>query len=109
MKKFILLSGLIFALSGCSWFSGGGDDHAMMAPTAESAKAAIAAAKAAEKKAAKARGEWRDTKKTIKKAEAALAKKDYAKATKLANKAKFEGEMGEKQAMSEKNAKPWLF
>ena len=36
-------------------------------------------------------------------------KKDYKKAIKLANKAKAEGEMGYKQAMAEKDAKPWLF
>ena len=74
------------------------------------AKSAIAAAEAAVKKAAKAGGEWRDSKKKfIKKAKAAASKKDYKKAIKLANKAKAEGEMGYKQAMAEKDAKPWLF
>jgi len=55
-------------------------------------------------------GEWRDAKKKmVKKAKAAAGKGDYKKAIKLANKAKFEGEMGYKQAMDEKNAGPWLF
>jgi hypothetical protein len=105
MKKLILFGALILALSGCA--SSG--DKAMMAPTAESAKAAIAAAKDAVKQAGKAGGVWRDTGKMIKKAEAALEKKDYAAATKLAKKAKFQGEMAEKQAMSQQNAGPWLF
>ena len=54
--------------------------------------------------AQKAKGEWRDTFKTIGKAKAAYKKGDYAAATKLANKAKFQGEMGQKQAQAEKNA-----
>lgn len=73
-------------------------------PEAAKAKAAIADAKAAQKSAKSVGGEWRDTGKTIKKAEAALKAGDFANATKLANKAKFEGEMGKKQAMEQKNA-----
>ncbi len=66
--------------------------------------------KTAVKKAAKIGGEWRDSKKKfIKKAKAAASKKDYKKAIKLANKAKFEGDAGYTQAMAEKDAKPWLF
>lgn len=105
MKKLVLFGALIFALSGCA--STGGE--AMAPADAESAKAAIAAAKDAQKMAKKAGSEWRDTGKTIKKAEAALKKKDYAKAVKLANKAKSEGEMGAAQGKAEANAGPWLF
>lgn len=107
MKKLILFGAMIFVLSGCASTS---EEKAMMAPaTAESAKAAIDAAKAAENKAAKVDGEWRDTGKLVKSAEEALKKKDYAKAVKLANQAKFQGDMGAEQAMSQKNAGPWLF
>lgn len=105
MKKLVLFGALIFALSGCA--STGGD--AMAPADAESAKSAIAAAKAAQKKAKKAGSEWRDTGKMIKKAEAALEKKDFAKAVKLANKAKSQGEMGEAQGKAEAKAGPWLF
>ena len=108
MKKLVLLGALIFAISGCSSMDGG--DKMAGSADAASAKAAIAAAEAAVKKAAKVGGEWRDSKKKfIKKAKAAASKKDYAKAIKLANKAKFEGEAGYAQAMAEKDAKPWLF
>ena len=46
---------------------------------------------------------------TVLTAKAAASKKDYAKAVKLANKAKAEGEMGYAQSMAEKNAGPWVF
>lgn len=105
MRKLVLFGALIFVLSACSSM-GGGD---AMAPDAESAKAAIAAAKDAGKKAKAADNEWRDTGKFLKKAEDALAKKDYAKAEKMAKKAKSQYEMAAMQAEQEKNAKPWLF
>ena len=108
MKKLILLGAMIFAISGCSSMGGGSADSG--GADAAAAKSAIAAAEAAVKKAAKAGGEWRDSKgKFIKKAKAAASKKDYKTAIKLANKAKFEGEAGYAQAMAEKDAKPWLF
>jgi nucleoid-associated protein YgaU len=65
------------------------------------AEAAIAAADAALKKAASVGGEWRDSRKILKKAEAALKKGDYAKAIKLANQARRQGELGYAQAMDE--------
>jgi uncharacterized membrane protein (UPF0182 family) len=74
-------------------------------PEAASAAKAIADAKAAQKKAASVEGEWRDTGKTIKKAEAALKAGKYADATKLANKARVQGEDGYAQAMSQKDFK----
>lgn len=108
MKKLILLGAMIFAISGCSSMDGG--DKMSGGADAAAAKSAISAAEAAVKKAAKAGGEWRDSKKKfIKKAKAAASKKDYKKAIKLANRAKFEGEAGLAQAMAEKDAKPWLF
>lgn len=106
MKKVILIGAMIFALGGCA--SGGGSSMSGEA-NADSAKAAIAAASDSLKKAAKVDGVWRDAGKILKKAKAAAGKKDYASAVKLANKAKFEGEMGYKQAMAQKDAGPWEF
>ena len=62
------------------------------------------------KKASSAGGEWRDSGgKYLKEAKAALSKGDADTAKKLAEKAKFEGEMGYQQAMEQQNAGPWLF
>jgi hypothetical protein len=68
------------------------------------AEQAIASAKAAIKKAGAVRGEWRDSGKMVKKAEAAVKKGDYAGAMKLAKKAEKQGMMGQQQAEAEKNA-----
>lgn len=65
------------------------------------AEAAIAAAESARKKAASIDGEWRDTGKMIKKAQAALKKGDSAKAIKLAKKAEKQGKLGYEQAQSQ--------
>ena len=111
MNKLMIFGALIFALtlSGCSIFEGGSGASAAGGDAA-AAKSAIAAAEAALKKARSVEGEWRDAKKKmVKKAKAAASKGEFDKAIKLANKAKFEGEMGYKQAMEEKNAGPWLF
>jgi len=72
--------------------------------SAKDAQMAIKEAKAAIKKAASVDGEWRDSGKIVKKASAAASKKDYAKAVKLADQAKLQGELGYKQAMDQKNA-----
>ncbi len=110
MKKVMIFGALIFALSGCSYFGGGSSDDTSANADAEAAKAAIAAAVEALDKARSVEGEWRDArKKILKKAKAAASKGDYKKAIKLANMAKFQGEMGYKQAMDQKNAGPWLF
>lgn len=68
------------------------------------AAAAINGAVNATLAAAKAKGEWRDTFKTIGKAKKAYKKGDFAAAKKLAGKATFQAEMGKKQAMGEKHA-----
>ena len=62
------------------------------------AESAIAAAESARKKAASVDGEWRDTGKMIKKAQAALKAGDSAKAIKLAKKAEKQGKLGYEQA-----------
>ena len=110
MKKLALFGTLIFALSGCSYFSGGSSDSMEGGADAAAAASAIEAAENAIKMAKKAGGEWRDSDgKFLKKAKDAASKKDYAGAIKLAEKAKFEGEMGLEQAKAQANAKPWLF
>jgi len=112
MNKLMIFGALIFALtlSGCSIFEGGSGGSSAADADAATAKSAIAAAEAALDKARGVEGEWRDAKKKmVKKAKAAASKGEFEKAIKLANKAKFEGEMGYKQAMDEKNAGPWLF
>jgi len=67
--------------------------------------AAMEKADASRKKASSVGGEWRDTGKLIKKAKAAAKKGDYDKALKLANTAYRQGELGYKQAMSQKDVK----
>jgi hypothetical protein len=112
MKKLAILVFTFFALSGCSLFGGDSGGHMGMSGGGSSTDvdSAIKAADAAIKKSASVDGEWRDAKKKIlKKAKAAAAKGDNEKALKLANMAKFQGEMGYQQAMEQKNAKPWLF
>lgn len=54
--------------------------------------------------AAKVKGEWRDTFKTIGKAKEAYKKGDYEGAEKMAMKAKHQGEMGMHQAMGQAHA-----
>ena len=63
---------------------------------------AVEEAKAAYKKADSVKGAWTNTPKLIKKAEAAAAKGDKAKALELAEKAKKEAELGYKQAVHER-------
>ncbi len=69
------------------------------------AEAAIAAAESARKKAASIDGEWRDTGKMIKKAQAALKAGDSAKAIKLAKKAEKQGKLGYEQAQAQQTLK----
>ena len=109
MKKLALFGALIFALAGCAGMNGG-DKAAKAGGDADAANAAIAAAEASLKKARSVEGEWRDAnKQMLKKAKDAASKGDYETAVKLANKAKFQGDMGYEQAMGQKDIKPWLF
>ena len=62
------------------------------------------AARAAQKAANSVGGEWRDTGKMIKQAEEAAKAGDYDKAMKLADHARRQGELGNKQALAEKDA-----
>lgn len=74
--------------------------------TQQDYEAALKAAKAAQEKAASVDGEWRDTASIIKKSEDAAKKGDFVKATKLANQAKLQGEMGYKQTIDQEKASP---
>jgi len=106
MKKLAMTitGALLIALSGCA-SQGKTEDVNAAAITA-----AIEAAEAALNKARSVDGEWRDARKVyLKKAKAAAHKADYTTAIKLANIAKFQGEMGYQQAIEQKDAGPWLF
>ena len=94
------LVSLIFAAALTAGCAGGA------AKTAEDYNQALADAKSAVSKAKKAKNEWRDTGKILKKAAAAAKAGDYDKATKLANKAKRQGELALIQANAQKNAGP---
>lgn len=76
-----------------------------MAANKKTAEAAIAAAETSRKNAASVEGEWRDTGKMIKKAEAAMKEGNFAKAVKLANSAKRQGKYGYEQAVAQKKLK----
>ena len=112
MKKFAIVVGTLFILSGCSLFSGGGDSSSGGGGGGGNteAQAAIKAAEEALDAANKLGGEWRDSRgKMLKKAKAAASKGDNETAIKLAKEAKFEAEAGLAQAKDQANAGPWLF
>ncbi len=67
---------------------------------------AFAEAKMWQKKAASVGGEWRDVGKFLQQAEAAAQKGDFETAVKLAETARFQAEMGYKQALEQKDAGP---
>jgi len=103
MKKLAVLAAVLM-LFGCASTSetkmgGGAADFPTM----------VKEAKSSIKKAKSVGGEWRDSKKFLKKAEKAAKSGDAKKAMSLANKAKDQGKMGYEQAISQKNAGPWLF
>jgi hypothetical protein len=72
-------------------------------PRAAMVEQAIANADAARKKAASVKGEWRDTGKIIKKAQAAAKAGKYDDAMKLAGKAREQGELGYAQAVAQRD------
>ena len=102
MKKLATFAAILF-LAGCASTSatkmvGDGDFDSMV----KEAKASI-------KKAASVDGEWRDSGKFLKQAEAAAKKGDMKNAIKLVKKASDQGKIGYEQAMAQKDAGPWLF
>jgi len=70
------------------------------------AESGIAAAEVARKGANKVGHEWRDTGKILKKAKQAAKQMHFAKAAKLAGKARRQGELAQAQALAQKNAGP---
>lgn len=106
MKKLVITGALFVVLSSFTSFQAFANEE----PGLMDALNTIKAAEAAINKAAKADGAWRDSSsKTLKQAKSAANKGGFKLAIKLANKAKFEGEMGYQQAMGQKNAGPWAF
>jgi hypothetical protein len=111
MATFVLI---VMLISACTATGGSKlkmsdlSDEAKTAPVAtkESYEIAMAAAKDAQMKADSVGGEWRDVQKFLKQAELAADNGDYAKAIKLADKAKFQCEMGYKQAIDQMQADP---
>ncbi len=106
----IVCAGLLTVslLSACGT-TGSGEDMAKAGGSSD-IEQLIKEADAAIKKASSVDGEWRDSSgKYLKQAKAALSKGDLETAKKMAEKAKFEGEMGYQQAVEQKNAGPWLF
>ncbi|HPQ23682.1 MAG: SoxXA-binding protein [Chromatiaceae bacterium] len=103
MKKILLVAAITtfaFGIVGCA--QQGTKEAAAPATGDKGAyESALAAAKNEQKKAAAVGGEWRDTGKVLQSAEEAAAKGDYATAKKLADKAAFEGRMGQEQAASQ--------
>lgn len=109
-KTAIVCAGVLAVslLSACGT-TGTGEDMAKAGGSSE-IEQLIKEADAAIKKSASVGGEWRDSNgKFLKQAKAALSKGDLETAKKMAEKAKFEGEMGYQQAIGEKDAGPWLF
>ena len=99
---------LTLALSACG--STGGQGNMAAAGGSSDVEKLIKDAEASIKKAASVDGEWRDSNsKYLKGAKAALSKGDIETAKKMAEMAKFEGDMGYQQAVGQKNAGPWLF
>lgn len=72
-----------------------------LAADAAAFEQALAAAEAARAKAASVSGEWRDTAKFIKQAQALAADGDYAAAVALAKKAEHQGLRGHEQMTSQ--------
>jgi hypothetical protein len=103
MKRITLVATIAlagaFGLAGCA---GQGTKQAAVADQA-SYEAALAEANAEVKKAKAANGAWRDMGKFLKQADEAAKAGDYAKAIKLADKVKFQAQMGQKQAAAEAN------
>lgn len=98
----VILTGLL-AAAGCA-------STGMQAPQANNKQQAFqqtyAAAVAAAKKAASVDNEWNPTGKILKDAQKAAKAGNYAKAIKLADKAKFQGDMAYQQYLSQRNAGP---
>ena len=109
-KLAIVCAALLTITLGACGTTGSGSMEGAAAGGAADVENLIKEAEAAVKKAASVGGEWRDTQgKLLKDAKAALSKGDVETAKKMAEMAKFEGEMGYQQATEQQKAGPWLF
>lgn len=103
MKKLAVFAAVL-TLIGCASTS-----ETKMGGGATDFPGLVKEATASIKKAKSVGGEWRDSNDFLKKAEEAAKAGDMKKAMSLAIKAKDEGKLGYEQALSQKNAGPWLF
>lgn len=97
------LAGLMLSaimLAGCAGYGGGSTE------SANNYNQAMNEAKIALKAAHDANNVWRDSAKILEKAEEAAKAGDFEKATRLAIKAKHQGELAVIQAEKQKNAGP---
>jgi len=92
-------------VTGCAGY---GSSSAKAPATEADYKAAVVEANTALKKAKKANYIWRDSEKILKKSAKAAKAGDFETATKLALKAKRQGEMAVVQAAQQKNAGPHI-
>lgn len=106
MKKIIpFIAAAALTLGGCA-SDGGTSSGGGTALTDKDAASAILAAEHETNRAKKFGYEWRDTGKMIKKAKAAQKGGDFAKAVKLANKAKRQSSNAIAQYNEQQNAGP---
>ena len=100
------IAGILLASTITVGCSSSGGSSAKAPATADTYKAAVASAKTSIKKAKSVGFEWRDSGKILKKADKAAKSGDFTTATKLANKARKQGELALAQAELQKNAGP---
>lgn len=89
----VLVAALACGLPPSGWAGGRADFERLMTE-----------ARQAREKAASVNGEWRDIGKFLEQAEQAATKGDFTTAKRLAAKAKRQGKLGYKQAMSQRDA-----
>lgn len=97
---------LIASLSAALLIGGCNANNSKSTATEADYQQAVADAKISLKKAHNAANEWRDTGKIIKESEKAAKSGDFTTATRLANKAKQQGELALLQAHEQMNAAP---
>ena len=95
LKSIVTASLMGLLLAGGPVAAAESSAQGQFAALAQSAKQAL-------DKAGSVNGEWRDSRKILKKAQAAAKSGDYDKAMSLAKKAKSQGELGYKQAVNQK-------
>jgi hypothetical protein len=106
--RLAMLMGMALLIAACTGMektedaSAGGDDQAAFAQLYQEAEQAY-------QKVAAVGGAWSETQDRLNEAKQAAEKADYKTAIKLAQRAKFEGDMAYAQYASQKDAGPHLF